>query len=56
MASAADALDFETAARLRDQVVKLRAEVERTTADDVLTRLKQGARKGSAYGVRKRRT
>jgi excinuclease ABC subunit B len=56
MASAADALDFETAARLRDQIVKLRAEVERTTTDDVLTRLKQGARKGSAYGVKKRRT
>jgi excinuclease ABC subunit B len=55
MASAAEALDFETAARLRDQVVKLRAEIERVSADDVLDRLKQGSRKGSAYGKRKRR-
>ena len=30
MVAAAEALDFETAARLRDQVVKLRTEVERT--------------------------
>ena len=55
MASAADALDFETAARLRDQVVRLRTEIESTSADDVLSRLKQGARRGSAYGVKKRR-
>jgi excinuclease ABC subunit B len=55
MASAAENLDFETAARLRDQVVKLRAEIERASADDVLDRLKQGARKGSAYGKKKRR-
>jgi len=55
MASAAENLDFETAARLRDQVVKLRAEIERLSADDVLDRLKQGARKGSAYGKKKRR-
>jgi excinuclease ABC subunit B len=55
MASAAESLDFETAARLRDQVVKLRAEIERVSAADVLDRLKQGSRKGSAYGKRKRR-
>jgi excinuclease ABC subunit B len=55
MTSAAEALDFEAAARLRDQVVKLKAEVERTSEDEVLDRLKQGARKGSAYGRRKRR-
>ncbi len=55
MAAAAESLDFESAARLRDQVVKLRAEVEATTADEVLGRLKSGARKGSAYGKRKRR-
>ncbi|MDZ4170430.1 MAG: excinuclease ABC subunit UvrB [Coriobacteriia bacterium] len=54
MAAAAQALDFEQAARLRDQVVKLRAEIEGTDTDDVLDRLKQGARKGSAHGVRKR--
>jgi excinuclease ABC subunit B len=55
MAEAASALDFETAARLRDQAVKLRAEVEKTSADEVLDRLKQGARKGSAHGRRKRK-
>jgi excinuclease ABC subunit B len=55
MHGAAEALDFETAARLRDQVVKIKAEVESSTADEVLARLKQGARKGSAHGVRKRK-
>jgi len=53
MASAAESLDFESAARLRDQVVKLRAEIEATTTDEVLTRLKKGARKGSSFGTRK---
>jgi excinuclease ABC subunit B len=55
MATASAALDFESAARLRDQAVKLRAEVEKTSTDEVLDRLKQGARKGSGYGRRKRR-
>jgi excinuclease ABC subunit B len=56
MVAASEALDFETAARVRDQVVKLRSEVERTSTDEVLSRLKQGARKGSTYGGgRKRR-
>ena len=55
MIAASEALDFEQAARLRDQVVKLRAEIEGSETDDVLTRLKTGARKGSAYGKKKRR-
>jgi excinuclease ABC subunit B len=55
MHAAAEALDFESAARLRDQVVKLKAEAEATTADEVLARLKQGARKGSAHGVKRRK-
>ncbi len=55
MHMAAEALDFESAARLRDQVVKLKAEVESTTADEVLSRLKQGARKGSSHGVKRRK-
>jgi excinuclease ABC subunit B len=55
MVAASEALDFEQAARLRDQVVKLRTEIEGLGADDVLGRLKQGARKGSAHGVKKRR-
>jgi len=55
MAAAAEALDFEQAARLRDQVVKLRAEIEGTETDEVLDRLKKGARKGSEYGSGRRR-
>ncbi len=55
MVAASEALDFEQAARLRDQVVKLRAELEGSEADEVLGRLKQGARKGSSHGVKKRR-
>jgi excinuclease ABC subunit B len=55
MAHAAEALDFESAARLRDQAVKLRSEVESSTTGEVLDRLKRGARKGSEYGRRKRR-
>ena len=53
MASASKNMDFEEAARLRDQVVKLRAQVEGATEDDVLKRLKKDARKGSAFGNRK---
>ena len=55
MAEASSALDFESAARLRDQAVKLRAEVESSSTDEALSRLKKGARKGSEYGRRKRR-
>ena len=53
MAAASRSMDFEEAARLRDQVVKLRAQVEGSTEDDVLKSLKKSARKGSAYGNRK---
>jgi len=55
MNSSADALDFESAARLRDQVVRLRAQIESTPEDQVLERLKAGSRKGSSHGVKKRR-
>ncbi|MDA3936388.1 MAG: excinuclease ABC subunit UvrB [Actinomycetota bacterium] len=55
MVTSSEALDFEAAARLRDQVVKLKAEIERSTEDEALDRLKKGARKGSDYGRRKRR-
>ena len=55
MTSAAEALDFETAARLRDQVVKLRVEVESSPESEVLERLKKGSRKGSSHGSRRRR-
>ena len=53
MAAASRDMDFEEAARLRDQVVKLRASVEGSSEEDVLKDLKRTARKGSAYGNRK---
>lgn len=53
MATASQDMDFEEAARLRDQVVKLRMQVDGSSESDVLANLKKGARKGSAYGNRK---
>ncbi|WP_165248850.1 excinuclease ABC subunit UvrB [Adlercreutzia sp. ZJ141] len=53
MAAASANMDFEEAARLRDQVVKLRAQVEGQSESDVLKNLKKTARKGSTYGNRK---
>ncbi len=53
MAAASADMDFEEAARLRDQVVQLRTQVEGTSEEDVLKELKRGARRGSAYGNRK---
>ena len=55
MTGAAEKLDFESAARLRDQIVRLRAQIESTSEGEALDRLKVGARKGSAYGRRKKR-
>ncbi len=53
MAEASSSLDFEAAARLRDQAVALRAKVERTDEEDALARLKATSRKGSSMGTRK---
>ena len=53
MAEASEALDFETAAHLRDQAVSLRAKVESTDEDDALARLKATSRRGSTMGTRK---
>ena len=53
MALASRNMDFEQAANLRDQVVKLKAEVEGASEADVLAGLKKQARKGSAFGNRK---
>ena len=53
MAAASANMDFEEAAHLRDQVVKLRAQIEGNTEEDVLADLKRTARKGSAFGNRK---
>lgn len=53
MQAASASMEFEEAARLRDQVVKLRTTVEDLSEKDVLADLKKSARKGSAYGNRK---
>ena len=54
MAAASEAMDFETAARLRDQLVELKTQVEGGSAEEVIARLKAGARKGSAHATRRR--
>ena len=53
MAEASKSMDFEQAAQIRDQVVKLRASFEGTSEEDALAGLKKQARKGSAFGNRK---
>ena len=53
MAEASRNMNFEEAARLRDEVVRLRASVEGESEADVLKDLKKTARKGSAFGNRK---
>ncbi len=53
MAEASQKLDFESAARLRDQVVTLRAKVESTDEQEALKRLKAASRRGSDHGTRK---
>ncbi|MCL2806639.1 MAG: excinuclease ABC subunit UvrB [Coriobacteriia bacterium] len=55
MAEAASSMDFERAARLRDQAVKLRAALEGTDESAVLEKLRESARKGGTYGTRKSR-
>lgn len=54
MAAASASMDFEEAARLRDQVVRLRAHIEGESEVEALEKLKKSARKGSAFGKRKR--
>lgn len=53
MAAAAQAMDFERAAQLRDEVVRLKAQMQGESEKDVLADLKKAARKGSAFGNRK---
>ncbi|MDR3053583.1 MAG: excinuclease ABC subunit UvrB [Coriobacteriales bacterium] len=55
MADAARNMDYEQAARLRDQAVRLRAQIEGSDEKDVLDRLRSTARKKGSYGTRKRR-
>ena len=54
MMAASAAMDFELAAKLRDDVVRLRAQLEGTSEEDVLAGLRKTARKGSQYGRRRR--
>lgn len=54
MQAASANMDYEEAARLRDQVVKLRSQYEGDSEEDVLKDLKSSARKGSKYGNSRR--
>ena len=53
MAAAADSMDFERAAKARDQLVELKALVEGKSSEDVMRNLKKNARKGSDYARRR---
>ena len=53
MMEASTAMDFERAATVRDQIVKLRSQLEGKAEEDILGDLKKTARKGSAFGTRK---
>ena len=48
-------MDFEQAASLRDQIVKLKGNLEGRSEEDILGDLKKTARKGSQFGRRKRK-
>ena len=53
MRAASEKLDFEEAARLRDQLVRLKALVEGDEESAVIERLKKGARKSAGVGANK---
>jgi len=55
MHAAATGLDFEEAARLRDQIVRLRTELEGSEEDTIITSLRATARKGSTHAKPRRR-
>jgi excinuclease ABC subunit B len=46
-------MDFERAAKARDQLVELKGLIEGKSADDVIRDLKKDARKGSSYARRR---
>ena len=54
MAAASADMDFERAARVRDQLVELKSHLEGVSEEDVMKKLKQGARKGSTHATRRR--
>lgn len=51
MRAASEKLDFEEAARLRDQLVHLKAQIEGSEEDDVMRALKSSARKSAGMGA-----
>lgn len=53
MGTAAEEMDFERAAAARDQLVELKSLVEGAPEEEIIRRLKQGARKGSAHATRR---
>ncbi len=53
MTAAAQTMDFERAAKARDQLVELKGLVEGKSSDDVMASLKRNARKGSDYARRR---
>jgi excinuclease ABC subunit B len=55
MHAAAAGMDFEEAARMRDQIVKLRTELEGSDEAEIISKLRSGARKGSTHGGSRRR-
>ena len=54
MASASANMEYEQAARIRDQLVELKSQFEGTSEEEVMKRLKAGARKGSAHATRRK--
>ena len=55
MRAASEAMDFEQAANLRDALVQLKAVAEGGTEEEIIERLRAGARKGSSFGGGRRR-
>jgi len=55
MLAASESMEYEDAARLRDQIVELRAQMEKVDERTVLDDLRAQSRKGSVYGRHKRR-
>jgi excinuclease ABC subunit B len=49
-------MDFERAATIRDQIVELRSRLEDAPEDEIMARLKAGARAGSTHATRRRQT
>ena len=53
MTRASEDMDFESAARFRDQVVKLKAQIEGTDETRALDNLKAKSRQGSTIGAKR---